>query len=449
VIRVGLRARVALAVVGAAVLAVALATLLGNLGLDPRLNEAARDRLDRSATHAAGVAAELYADEGGFTPAARRTLAHLAALDGLRLAVREPDGRLFVAGKVPAGATAEAAIVVRGRRVGTAVVSVESGSLLTPEEEHLRSSLDRLHLIAGAVAVVAALLIALLLAETLSRPLRRIRGAAERLEGGELEARVALQGDTEVRAVARALNRLAETLEQEEEVRKTSVADLAHELRTPVNGLLARIEAAQDGVLAGPQNLEAMHEETLRLTRLLDDLAALADAERPGLLLEKHPLDLAEVARTAADSFAPRFADNDIGFSVEAAPVLVEGDAARLEQVASNLLSNALRYTEAGGSVTLLVGRHGDEAVLEVADSGIGIAPDDLRHVFTRFWRSDRSRSRATGGSGIGLAIVRELVRAHEGRVDVDSVLGQGSRFRVTLRALDRAPLAAEPARQS
>ena len=444
--RLGLRARVALAVVGAAVLAVALATLLGNLGLDSRVNEAARDRLDRSASHVAEVAATVYADEGGFTPAARRTLAHLAELDGLRLAVSEPDGRMFVAGTAPSGATAEAAIVVRGRRVGTAVVSVESGSLLTPEEEHLRSSLNRLHLIAGAAAAVAALLIASLLAETLSRPLRRIRGAAERLERGELEARVAPQGDTEMRAVARALNRLAETLEHEEEIRKTSVADLAHELRTPVNGLLARIEAAQDGVLTGPENLEALHEEALRLTRLLDDLAALADAERPGLLLEKHPLDLAEVARAAADSFAPRFAGGGIDFSVETVPVLVEGDAARLEQVAANLLSNALRYTEPGGSVALSVGRRTNDAVLEVADTGVGIGHDDLRHVFTRFWRGDRSRSRATGGSGIGLAIVRELVRAHEGRVDVDSVVGQGSRFTVILHALDRAPVGAGPA---
>ena len=444
-----LRVRVALAVVGAAALAVALATLLGNLGLDSRLNEAARDRLDRSATHVSEVAAEVYADEGGFTPAARRTLAHLAALDGLGLAVRKPDGRLFVAGQAPHGETAEAAIVVGGRRVGTALVSVEGGSLLTPEEEHLRKSLDRLHLIAGAVAVAAALLIALLLAETLSRPLRRIRGAAERLEHGELDARVALQGDTEVRAVARALNRLAETLEHEEEVRKTSVADLAHELRTPVTGLLTRIEAAQDGILDGPENLEAMHDETLRLTRLLDDLSTLADAERPGLLLEKRTLDLGQVARTAAESFAPRFADLGIDFTADTASVLVEGDAARLEQVVANLLSNALRYTEAGGTVALSVGRRGDGAVLEVTDSGLGIAPDDLRHVFTRFWRSDRSRSRATGGSGIGLAIVRELVRAHDGRVDVDSVLGQGSRFRVTLRAVDHVAVAGEPARHA
>ena len=225
--------------------------------------------------------------------------------------------------------------------------------MLTPVEVHLRSSLNRLHLIAGAVSVVAAFVIALLLAETLSRPLRRIRGAAERLERGELEVRVEPDGDSEIRAVAGALNLLAETLEHEEEIRTTSVADLGHELRTPVNGLLVRIEAAQDGVLDGPENLAAMHVEALRLTRLLDDLSALADAERPGLLLDKHRLDLAEVARAVGGSFAPRFAGREISFATELAPAFVEGDRGRLEQVASNLLENALRYSEAGGTVTL------------------------------------------------------------------------------------------------
>ncbi len=434
--RLGLRARLALAVAAAALIAVALATLLGNLGLGPRLNDAARSRLQHSAAHAADVVASVYGDEGGFTPAARRTLAHLAALDGLRLSIRTPGGDVILLGDPPRGATAEAPIVARGRRIGSAVVSDASGSLLTPSEEHLRGSLDRLHLLAGAVAVVAALVIALLLAETLSRPLRRIRAAVERLERGEIEARVEPGGDDEVRAVARALNRLAETLEHEEEIRRTNVADLGHELRTPVNGLLARIEAAQDGVLEGPGNLEAMHAEALRLTRLLDDLSTLADAERPGLLLDKHPLDLAEVGRTVGDSFAPRFTNAGIAFAVEAEPAVVEGEPGRLEQVTANLLSNALRYTERGGAVTLRVGRDGPNAFLEVEDTGIGIAPDDLRHIFTRFWRMDRSRSQATGGSGIGLAVVRELVRAHDGRVDVDSVLGRGSRFRVVLPAV-------------
>lgn len=435
--RLGLRARLAIALVSVAVLAVGLATLLANRGLTPLVDDAARSRLQRSADHMAEVAATVHRDEGGWTPAARETLAHLAELVGLRVSVRGGGARF---GPSLEGLdTARAPLVLGGRRAGSVEVAREGEGLLTPEEEHLQHSLDRLHLAAGAASVAAALLLAFLLAETLSRPLRRIRTAAQRLGRGELETRVAPVGDPELRSVADALNRLAENLAHEEEVRKHTVADLAHELRTPVNGLLARIEAAQDGVLDGPENLEAMHEEALRLTRLLDDLARLADAERPGLLLEKHPVDLADVARAAAGSFGPRFADAGVVLEVDARPVRVLGNPDRLDQIVANLLSNALRHTERGGTVVLRTEQSGTEAVLEVADSGVGIAAEDLRHIFTRFWRGDRSRSRATGGTGIGLAIVRELVRAHDGRIDVDSVVGEGSRFRVVLGAADRS----------
>lgn len=435
-VRLGLRARLAIALVGVAVLTVGLATLLANRGLDPLVEDAARSRLQRSAQHMAEIAGAVYRDEGGWSPTARETLLHLSELDGLRIAVRSEATRFGQ--ELTDTDTASAPVTVAGRRVGTIEVAQEGPGLLTPEEAHLQHALDRLHLAAGAASVVVALLLAFLLAETLSRPLRRIRVAAQRIGHGELETRIEPAGDPEVRSVALALNRLAETLQHEEEIRKQTVADLAHELRTPVNGLLARIEAAQDGVLSGPENLEAMHQEALRLTRLLDDLALLTDAERPGLLLEKHPLDLADIAREVGASFAPRVAEAGIHYEVVAAHVWVEGNHGRLEQIVANLLSNALRYTQAGGSVRLSVERVGTDAILEVADTGVGIAPDDLRHVFTRFWRGDPSRSPATGGTGIGLAIVRELVRAHDGRIDVDSTVGEGTRFRVVLRAVDR-----------
>ncbi len=176
-------------------------------------------------------------------------------------------------------------------------------------------------------------------------------GLKPRLEDSA-HARLARAADhfAEVSAVVYAesgswpLNRLAETLEHEEEIRKANAADLAHELRTPVNALLSRLEAAQDGVLAGPDNLEAMHAEALRLTRLLDDLARLADAERPGLLLDKAPVDLASVAKRVAASFAPRFDDSRVALLVEAEPVDVLGDEDRLEQIGTNLVANAWRY---------------------------------------------------------------------------------------------------------
>ncbi len=434
--RVGLRTRLAAALVSVAALAVGLATLMGNRGLEPRLEETAQARLQRSAVHFAEVAATVRADVGSWS-AARPTLAHLAALDDLRAGVRVGGEVVRLNGRV-SGPRATAPVISSGRQVGSVTISPASGALYTPEEEQLRRSLDRLHLIAGGVAIAAALLVAFLLAATLTGPLRRLRQTAERMEQGQIDARVDARGAPELASVGRALNRLSESLEHEEEIRKQTVADLGHELRTPVNGLLTRIEAAQDGVLEARGNLEGMHQEAIRLTQLLDDLACLADAEQPGLLLEKSALDLAQVARAAAESFAPRFAEAGIDFDIAAASAWVDGNAGRLDQIVSNLLSNALRYTEPGGTVALRVERAGADVVLEVADTGAGIAPDDLRHIFTRFWRGDRSRSRATGGTGIGLAIVRELVRAHEGRVDVDSVLGHGSRFRVVLPAAER-----------
>jgi signal transduction histidine kinase len=153
--------------------------------------------------------------------------------------------------------------------------------------------------------------------------------------------------------------------------------------------------------------------------------------------LEKRLVDLADVAYKSVATFAPRFADEGIAFSTTIAQTVVPGDADRLGQIIDNLLSNALRYTDAGGEVVLRVCHADGLAVLEVADTGVGIAPGDLQNVFMRFWRGERSRSRATGGTGVGLAIVHELVRAHEGSVEVDSRPGEGSTFRVSLPTLE------------
>ncbi|MCX6363373.1 MAG: ATP-binding protein, partial [Actinobacteria bacterium] len=332
------------------------------------------------------------------------------------------------------GASASAPVVSGGRSIGRVTVSQANGRLLTAEEVQLGQQLNRMHLVAGITSAVIAFAIGLYLALTLSRPLRRIRTGAEAMGAGDLDVRVTETGDDEISAVAKALNGLAETLQREEELRKESVADLAHELRTPVMGLLARVEAAQDGVFDDEAaNLAAMHDEALRLTRLLDDLSALADAQRPGLLLSGEPVDLSAVAAGPAEALGQAFAEKRIAFTTDLHVAVVAGDRKRLEQVVVNLLTNALRYTDAGGHVSLSVRQVGADAVIEVADSGVGIPPEDLPHVFTRFWRGEKSRSRATGGAGIGLSIVQELVRAHGGRVTVESTVGQGSVFRVVM----------------
>jgi len=428
------------ALVGVAVLAANLATVYSNLSLRSHVKDAAKDRLARTAEHFGDVAGVAYMNGGGWTGEARETIVHLAQADGLAGTLVDERGRdvAVVPPSAPAeaGAAATAPVRVGTRVVGGVTVSQADGRLLTPVETQLIRELDRMHLVAGITSALVAVAVALYLAWTLSGPLRRIRGGAERMRAGDLHARVKEGGDDEMRAVARALNDLAETLQHEEALRKESVADLAHELRTPAMGLLARIEAAQDGMLDDEAaNLAAMHDEAVRLTRLLDDLSSLADAARPGMLLERTPVDLAAVAAGQVGAARRQFEEKGIVLSSELEPVTVDGDVKRLEQIVANLLSNALRYTDPGGRVVVRVTPVSGDAVLEVADTGIGIAEADLDLVFERFWRSEKSRSRTTGGAGIGLAIVKELVRAHGGQVAVASAPGEGSTFRVTLPA--------------
>jgi signal transduction histidine kinase len=207
-------------------------------------------------------------------------------------------------------------------------------------------------------------------------------------------------------------------------------------LRTPLAGIVSRIEAAQDGVLADDRaNLEAMHAEALRLTRLIEDLGKLAEAQQPGLTLNKQLLDLRELVDERTRIYRDHLSRKAITLQERVGPAQAYGDRGRVMQIVDNLLSNALRYTDKGGTVTIELGQRDDEAVLEVSDTGIGIAGEDLPYIFERFWRGERSRARRTGGAGIGLAIVRELVRAHDGRIDVQSKPGQGSRFTVILPA--------------
>jgi two-component system sensor histidine kinase BaeS len=163
----------------------------------------------------------------------------------------------------------------------------------------------------------------------------------------------------------------------------------------------------------------------------LSTVYSLAEAERPGMLLELEPTDLAEVAAGQVETARGRFGEKGVDLNLDVSPAQVAGDRGRLDQVTANLLSNALRYTDSGGSVAVSVRRDNGFAVLEVADSGVGIAPEDVPKVFTRFWRGERSRSRATGGAGIGLSIVKELVNAHGGKIDVSSTPGKGSAFTV------------------
>jgi two-component system, OmpR family, sensor histidine kinase BaeS len=435
--RFGLVGRLALTMGAIAVTAVAISMALVYHALDGRLNGLAEAHVASSAERVAALAADRYRG-AGWTPAALRDLEERATVAGFEIAITDPAGRPLAPapGGRPHRWTAHAPVVVDGRPVGELSLRPTRDDIFAIENRALHSQLNGLLEVSAALALGLAMLAAALVATTLVRPLRRLTDTADRMSRGDLGARASSGGGAELTWLADTFNRLASTLAREDEVRRAAAADIAHELRTPVTGILSRIEAAQDGVMADEvANLEAMHAEALRLAGLIDDVAQLAEAERPDLLVAREPVDLGEVCALRAAAYDGFFEAKGIAFAARREPAPMRGDPRRLEQVVDNLLSNALRYTDPGGRVELHVRREDGRCLVEVRDTGIGISPEDLPRVFDRFWRSDRSRSRATGGSGIGLAVVRELVRAHNGLVELRSEVGLGTTARVTLPA--------------
>jgi signal transduction histidine kinase len=433
----GLRARVALALVATAVLAVGLSALVVSRGLDQRARDAAEHRLRGAAAHTAALAGDEYAETGRWNSAVAVEVTRAASVSGYRAIVFDRAGRVVNSGgTAPSGPTAaSASAVVRsgGRRLGSVRLELPRAGLKADERDLTRRVMG-LDLLAAVLAVAGVLLAVPLVASTVVRPIRRLHDAVDRLRDG---TRVPESGPRELADLARRYNALADGLAQEESARRAMAADVAHELRTPLNGMLLRIEAAQDEVMDDHQgNLQEMHTEARRLSALIEDVEALAEAERPGVLMERKQVDVAAATRERLRVHAEAFREAGVHLRDELEDgAIVDGDPTRLAQVLDNLLTNALRYTDRGGNVTITVRSRGDGVTVDISDTGVGIGADDLPHVFDRFWRADRSRSRATGGSGVGLAVVERLVAAHGGRIEVDSEPGRGTSFHIWLPA--------------
>lgn len=289
---------------------------------------------------------------------------------------------------------------------------------------------------ATGVGLLAALALSLLLARRLARPLEMLTGAARRLEAGERPTALETSMGGEVGQLAEAFNSLAASLARVEKLRQNMVNDIAHELRTPLTTVRGYIEALQDGVTEPtPEVLNTVHTELLQLTRLVDDLRDLALAEARQLRLAPEPVDVDELIThdVRASAVAADLQHVRIETKIDSALPRLTVDRGRFSQVLRNILNNALTHTPAEGVITVRARPDRDGIVVEVQDSGSGIAADDLPHVFERFYRGDRSRSRRAGGAGLGLTIARELVAAHGGHLSVESQPNDGARFIIHL----------------
>ena len=291
-------------------------------------------------------------------------------------------------------------------------------------------------------AALAAMLVAIVLSLYLSRnviaPVHAMSLATQRIADGHYEERVQVQGEDELAQLGTRFNQMAEKLNEVESMRRRLIGDVSHELRTPLTAIKGSMEGLMDGVLPATQETyQQIHAEADRLNRLVDDLQELSRVEARSYELELHPLDVSSLVRTVTKRLTPRFETKRISLDLSLAPNLppVLADEDRAVQILTNLTGNALQYTPENGKVTISAKRINHEVQVSVRDTGIGIPPEHLPHLFDRFYRVDKSRSRrAGGGSGIGLTIARALVEAHGGRIWVESAgEKQGSIFNFTL----------------
>lgn len=305
--------------------------------------------------------------------------------------------------------------------------------------ERLFASRIRNAIWGGTLAAAGVgVLLALWLTRRISKPVSDLTRAARAITGGLPAPPVAVQGNDEIAELGRAFNRMAAQLAQDEEQRRRLFAGIVHELRTPLSVVQGTLEGMLDRVIEpSPERIAGLHTQTLLLRRLITDLRDLSLAQAGHLQLRLETTDVAGVVAETAEALSPLFEERGVALHVDHPNGLrpVQADPDRLRQVVQNLLENAVRHTSAGGEVRVTLQQNGQGVRLAVGDTGSGINPDDLPHIFDHFYRADRSRARSSGGTGLGLAIVKSLVEAHHGSVAVESTPGAGSVFTVTLPA--------------
>ena len=448
-----LSGKITLAMVALAVGGILLTALLTNLALDWNFQRYLRSTQEEQNRLIVGTLSELYGEATSWA-AVRRSTMHVGSTTGTQIRVFDNEGQLIadsLTGMMQGmqghrweevqeerGYTYEYPLILQGQQVGVVEITyLGQQGLWTGEAVIFRRTVQQSALITGLVAILAAIVLGSLLSRRLTSQFASLTAAADKWGQGHFDVRVETSGEDEVARLGETMNRMASRLEDQSNLRKKLTGDISHELRTPLTTIRSYLEAFQDGVMEpDTQNIAALLDESHRLAHLVNDLQELTNAEyrSKGVVLTE--IDINAFAAREAERIRPAMRQKDIRLSLltEDKPVFVLADEALLGRVLRNLLINAQKYTHQSGNITVTVFDAGNRAGVAVADNGTGISKEHVPHIFERFYRADPSRTRATGGSGIGLAIVRELLESMGGLVDVESELGKGSTFRIFLQ---------------
>ncbi len=328
-------------------------------------------------------------------------------------------------------------IRVGAERVGTLIMAVPAGTF-NPLEQEFSQSVHESILLAGGVALVIALGLGVLFVRRLARPLAELRLAAEQISQGSLEPRVCITSNDELGRLGKTFNQMAESLHRSENLRRQLILDIAHELRNPLMVQQSHLELLLDNVVPPtPQQLQTIYEQNLLLGRLVRDLQLLALADAGELQIVRIPISFKEILQKVVGHIQPTLQEKQISLEAHIAedlPMLTL-DPQRIEQVLLNILDNACRYTPPEGTIHLSA--HLEENIVHVSvrDEGPGISPEDLPHIFERFYRGDKSRARSSGGTGLGLAIAKALIEAHGGKIWAENSPEGGACFHFTVPA--------------
>ena len=342
-------------------------------------------------------------------------------------------------------------VEIGGETVGAVLVGSMIEPVLNPADEDFLRSVNLSILITAISVGLLALVLGSLLFRQITSPLRSLSQTAQAIAAGQLGRRVDIKTGDEIGRLAKSFNYMAESLAQADVQRRNMVADIAHELGTPLTVVQGNLEAILDGVYdLNLENVASIHEQTVLLSRLVADLRDLALAEAGQLHLDLQPVDLASLVDRVIEGFEAQASDKGISLKVNVPADLpqINGDEQRLNQVLFNLISNALRHTPSGGTITTVGEIKENRVVIKVQDTGSGIPPEDLPHIFERFYRADRSRARTSGGSGLGLTIAKQIIEAHDGQIWVQSWLGAGSTFAFSLPVKGNSPASLELSQQ-
>ncbi len=322
-----------------------------------------------------------------------------------------------------------------GTIVGYLDISYYSPYYMNENDFQFITALNRILMAVGSVSLIGAVIMGVLLANSIVKPISKVVEITQKISDGNYDTRFKEDIRTkELHGLAHAVNQMAESLEEQETLRKRLTSDVTHELRTPVANISSYMEMMTDGIMKPtPERLQNCYDELQRLSGLISDLERLRQVENENLTLDKSDVDLLELSQAVMGNFESQLREKHLDGQVTGDASIVSIDRGRMQQVITNLVSNAIKYSNDGGTVRVVIEDTKDSGIIHVEDNGIGISKADLKRIFERFYRTDQSRNRKTGGAGIGLTIVKTIVKAHEGKISAQSEEGKGSIFIVTL----------------